>query len=59
MGACAYLFIIFPDLEKTIGVEIYGAPIFLFELTMGLWLLFRRLPGSGLPLGAEAVSVGS
>ena len=49
MGACAYLFIVFPDLYRVIGVGIYGAPIFLFELTMGLWLLLRGLPRSGLP----------
>jgi hypothetical protein len=43
MGACAFAFIIWPELEKVLGVEIYGAPIFLFELTMGFWLLLARL----------------
>src|SRR4029453_1919460 len=32
MGACAFSFIVFPDLTRGIPVEIYGAPIFLFEL---------------------------
>jgi hypothetical protein len=43
MGACAFAFIVFPELERVVGVEIYGGPIFLFELTMGFWLLFRGL----------------
>ena len=47
MGACAFSFIIVPELRKVVGVEIYGAPIFLFELTMGFWLLLRGLPPSG------------
>ena len=47
MGASAFSFIIFPELAKVVGVEIYGAPIFFFELTMGFWLLLRGLPPSG------------
>jgi hypothetical protein len=47
MGASAFSFIIFPELAKVVGVEVYGAPIFLFELTMGFWLLVRGLRGSG------------
>jgi hypothetical protein len=45
MGACAFAFIIYPELARVVGVEIYGAPIFLFELTMGLWLLLRGVDG--------------
>jgi len=47
MGACAFSFIIFPELAKVVAVEIYGGPIFFFELTMGSWLLLRGLPPSG------------
>src|SRR3989440_1184827 len=47
MGACAFSFIIFPELAKVVGVGIYGAPIFFFELTMGFWLLLKGLPRSG------------
>jgi hypothetical protein len=47
MGASAFSFIIFPELAKIIPVEIYGAPIFLFELTMGFWLLLKGLRPSG------------
>jgi hypothetical protein len=43
MGACALAFIIFPELAKVVPVEIYGGPIFLFELTMGFWLLLKGL----------------
>jgi hypothetical protein len=43
MGACAFSFIILPELAKVVPVEIYGGPIFVFELTMGFWLLLKRL----------------
>jgi hypothetical protein len=43
MGASAFSFIVFPELTRVVGVEVYGAPIFLFELTMGFWLLARGL----------------
>ena len=43
MGAFAFSFIIFPELAIVVPVGIYGAPIFLFELTMGFWLLLRGL----------------
>jgi hypothetical protein len=48
MGACAFSFIIFPELAKVVPVEIYGGPIFVFELIMGFWLLFNRLRSSGM-----------
>ena len=47
MGACAFAFIIFPELTRVVSVAIYGAPIFFFELTMGFWLLLKGLPASG------------
>ena len=47
MGAFAFAFIIFSELAKVIPVEIYGGPIFFFELTMGLWLLLKGLASSG------------
>ena len=51
MGSRAFAFIIWPELAKIVPVEIYGAPIFFFELTMGLWLLLRALPPSGSAAG--------
>ncbi len=56
MGACAFSFIIFPELAKVVGVLIYGAPIFFFELTMGFWLLLRGLRPSGAPPNQESGS---
>ncbi len=41
IGSCAFTFVVFPELTKVISVGYYGGPIFLFELTMGLWLLFK------------------
>jgi len=46
MGVCAYSFIIFSGLAAIVPVGIYGGPIFLFELTMGAWLVFKGLPRS-------------
>lgn len=53
MGVCSFAFILSPGLGKTIPVAIYGGPIFLFELTMGGWLLLKGLTadpgGVGVP----------
>jgi hypothetical protein len=46
MGACAFSLIVFPELAKVVPVPIYGGPIFLFELTMGLWLLLTGIRAS-------------
>jgi hypothetical protein len=43
MGACAFSFIIAPGLAVVVPVALYGGPIFLFELTMGFWLILRGL----------------
>ena len=43
MGASTFSFIIYPELGKLVPVEIYGGPIFVFELSMGLWLLSKGL----------------
>ena len=48
MGAYAFGFLIFPELAKVVTVEIYGGPIFLFELTMGFWLLLKGVRLSGM-----------
>jgi hypothetical protein len=47
MGACALAFVVLPELERTVSVVIYGAPIFLFELTMGFWLAIRGARAEG------------
>jgi uncharacterized protein DUF4386 len=43
MGACAFVFIVFPELANLISVGVYGGPIFVFELTMGSWLVARGI----------------
>lgn len=54
MGACAVSFIISPELARVVPVEIYGTPIFFFEMTMGFWLLLKGLPLSGVRSGRSA-----
>jgi hypothetical protein len=41
-GMSALAFIVFPELTKVVSVAVY-APIFLFELVMGFWLLLKGL----------------
>lgn len=43
IGVCAFSFVVFPELNRVIGVGYYGGPIFLFELTVGLWLLIKSI----------------
>ncbi len=44
LASCAFGFIVLPELKRIITLVYYGGPIFIFELTAGLWLLFRGLP---------------
>jgi hypothetical protein len=47
IGICSFTFIVFPDLRQVITIGYYGGPIFLFELTIGLWLLIKSVrPGT-------------
>ena len=43
IGICSFTFIVFPGLKQVITVGYYGGPIFLFELTIGLWLLIKSI----------------
>jgi hypothetical protein len=43
LAAFTFAYIIFPEYAKIVTVSFYGGPIFLFELTMGFWLLFKGL----------------
>lgn len=49
LAACTYASIIFPELAKVVTVAYYGGPIFIFELTMGFWLLFKGLRPAPVP----------
>lgn len=41
IGVCAFAFVVFPELQQVITIGYYGGPIFLFELTIGSWLVFK------------------
>ena len=43
LALITFTYVIFPEYAKIITVGIYGAPIFLFELAMGFWLLLKPL----------------
>jgi len=43
VGICAYAFVVFPELTRVINVAYYGGPIFLFELTIGLWMVIKNI----------------
>ena len=42
-GACAFAFVVNPSLHHTITILAYLSPILLFELAIGLWLVFQAL----------------
>ncbi len=43
LGACAFTFIVFPEVAKVVTIVYYGTPIFTFELATGLWLTGRGI----------------
>jgi hypothetical protein len=43
IGVCTFAFIIFPEARNVIPVAVYTGPIFIFELTIGFWLLFKGI----------------
>jgi len=45
---CAFIFIIFPNFEKTISLSLFDIPLVIFEITLGFWLLIKGLKPSGL-----------
>jgi hypothetical protein len=46
LGTATATFVLLPDLERTVSVVFYGGPIFIFELTMGFWLLVKGIRSS-------------
>jgi hypothetical protein len=56
IGLCAFAFVVFPELTKVITVGYYGGPIFFFELSMGLWLLFNGIRQRTLTIAELASS---
>ena len=49
LASCTFAFIIAPQLAHVITITYYGGPIFLFELTMGFWVLFKGLRQTPAP----------
>ena len=49
IGVCSFSFVVFPELTRILGVGYYGGPIFLFELTVGLWLLIKSIRQPAAP----------
>jgi hypothetical protein len=56
VGICTFAFIIFPELRKIVTIGYYAGPIFIFELTMGFWLLLKGLRPSGKAAGVSRIS---
>jgi hypothetical protein len=46
---CAFVFLIFPDFEKTVNAYWFDSPMALFEIILSVWLLFKgiRTPNLG------------
>ncbi len=45
---CAFDFIVFPHFDAIVNAWLFDMPIFLFEMALGLWLLFKALSATGL-----------
>lgn len=43
LAASTGAFIVYPELAKTLTIAFYGGPIFVFELTMGAWLVIKGI----------------
>jgi hypothetical protein len=44
---CAFSFIVFPHLDEIVDAYWFDVPMTIFEITLGLWLLFKGLRPSG------------
>ena len=44
---CAFAFIVFPHFDATVNAYWFDSPMVLFEMALGLWLLFKGLRPSG------------
>lgn len=45
---CAFAFIVFPNFQNTVHPGWFDMPMSIFEMALGLWLLFKGLGPSGL-----------
>jgi hypothetical protein len=44
---CAFAFIVFPHFEAAVNLSWFDVPMVIYELALGLWLLFKGLRPSG------------
>jgi hypothetical protein len=44
LAACTFTFVVYPELWKVVTIGVYGGPIFIFEITMGFWLVIKGIP---------------
>jgi len=45
---CAFAFIVFPHFDATVNASWFDVPMVIFEMALGLWLLFKGLSPSGM-----------
>lgn len=45
---CAFLFIVFPNFSEAVNAYWFDTPLVIFEMALGLWLLFKGLSPSGM-----------
>jgi Domain of unknown function (DUF4386) len=55
---CAFVFLIFPSVEKTVNAYWFDSPMALFELVVSFWLLFKGLKATDHS-EAESINHGS
>jgi hypothetical protein len=46
--ACTFVFFIFPDFDKIVGLGWFDSPMGLFDIALSSWLLFKGLKQSGV-----------
>jgi hypothetical protein len=44
---CAFAFIVFPHFDAMVNADWFDVPMVLFEMALGVWLLFKGLRPSG------------
>jgi Domain of unknown function (DUF4386) len=45
---CAFAFIVFPHFDTVVNAYLFDSPMAIFEMALGLWLLFKGLSPSGM-----------
>jgi hypothetical protein len=56
---CAFLFLVFPDFDKSVDAYIFDSPMAIFELVVSVWLLFKGLRPSKMAIAPHQVEYAS